>query len=113
MRGTAPSGCRRAARGRHAQPATIADITHASAEAARALDAYLRRYGHRVLSWSDVDAPTLVEQPALIVASVVAAMDRGSDPATVVELIGPRSSNWPTNSAAAFRSMSKPDSTKR
>lgn len=62
-------------------PATIDDVRSLAPEAASAIDQYLRLHGQRVVARFDVDAPRLIEQPALVVAAVrgLAAANRVTD----------------------------------
>lgn len=59
---------------------SLADV-HRVPEAAEALDAYLREYGHRLVGSYDLIEPTLGEQPAVVLAGVRAALaDRWPSP---------------------------------
>jgi pyruvate,water dikinase len=53
------------------RPTSLADIRAASAEAAAALDAYLRRFGWWMVTVTDVDGRTLGELPEVVLRSIV------------------------------------------
>lgn len=54
-------------------PRTLDDIRSVSHAAATALDAYLGRYGHMLVTGYDLDSLTLNELPQLVLASIVSA----------------------------------------
>lgn len=70
----------RAVAGAGRAPATLDELRATGEEVAAALAAWLRRYGHRVLTSCDVDRPTLVELPDVVLRTALAvAAGHGAD----------------------------------
>jgi phosphohistidine swiveling domain-containing protein len=53
-------------------PTSLDDVRACGPDAASALDAYMRAYGHRAVASFDLDGATLAELPQLVLASVTA-----------------------------------------
>jgi pyruvate,water dikinase len=58
------------------RPATLDEVRALGPDVAAALDAYVREYGHRIVTGYDIDGKTLIEVPEVIVRSILAVVDR-------------------------------------
>ena len=58
------------------RPASLDDVRRASPSAAAALNSYLETHGSLPMTGFDYDAPTLDEVPEIVLASILAALDR-------------------------------------
>jgi len=59
-----------------ARPTTLDEMRRIGPSVAAALDAYVREFGHRIVTGYDIDGRMLIELPELIVRSVMVVVDR-------------------------------------